>query len=455
MICLPGVDTRYSRTPLAIEPGPDWAELGATADFAAKPAFWCWNQVALREAPGVTAYFDWPAWPVLEAALLRWLAPQAGEISAPPPPAPPLSAEDMARLQKDVESSEMDDLSADAPGRGKGCMPGGEDEAGGIAAAPSRKLDPKALAVLISQLRAPRTSQDAVAPLLIAGQLARVENLPEEERWACLDMICRKPPANLAETGRRCVRSLDPGIRGVGWQCLAVTGDPLFAKSLRRAEEGVVATDPSRGRYLALALAMYPKDDLKDVGRARLANWERQYRQAVTAYTHGKGFSDGAPEVPCLDSESIFARAGWLAYMARWEPATYAAALTREWAMTPQDEDYCRRNIEGIRLSMSYKVTAKDIRREQDKIPEVEKYQRFLPRFHELVRRQVESLVKAQPREVAAGFSKASFRLETLSDIGLLGALTPGEGKAMLEALKDVRQPLLSAFAAARLEGAK
>jgi len=113
------VDTRASDAPQPIEPGPDFGLLGAKADFGVKPSFWSWNQVLVKDDPGVkiflksgnrpvlvgwevgrgrvacllvdhrgcsgpapdgshaTAFFDWEEWPALVQAVLEWLAPDA------------------------------------------------------------------------------------------------------------------------------------------------------------------------------------------------------------------------------------------------------------------------------------------------------------------------------------------------------------------------------------------
>ena len=66
--------------------------------------------------------------------------------------------------------------------------------------------------------------------------------------------------------------------------------------------------------------ALYEKDDLKSVGRKRIARWNAREHQVMMRYTRGESFSLKHPWHPCLDSESLLARVGWLAYMARWEP---------------------------------------------------------------------------------------------------------------------------------------
>ncbi|HOF87006.1 MAG TPA: hypothetical protein PLZ36_02720 [Armatimonadota bacterium] len=119
--CTETVDVKYAEeTPFPLEPGKDFAELGVKVNFAAKPAFWCYNRVALKPDPrvkvflksgnrpilvgwqlgkgrvacllvdhrgmsgdGVTMFFDWADWPALARAAMRWAAPDAGTTDPP------------------------------------------------------------------------------------------------------------------------------------------------------------------------------------------------------------------------------------------------------------------------------------------------------------------------------------------------------------------------------------
>lgn len=120
--CVEMDDCRTSDAPLAIRAGPDFAELDCPADFAARPSFWVFNQVLLKDQPEVkvfleseagpvlvgwqlgqgrvacllvdhrgksgddaTAFFDWEAWPEVAAAVIRWLAPDAGRTDLEQP----------------------------------------------------------------------------------------------------------------------------------------------------------------------------------------------------------------------------------------------------------------------------------------------------------------------------------------------------------------------------------
>ena len=150
VLCTEMKDTRTSAQPIVMEPGKDFAELKCKLDFGAKPSFWVYNQVVLKDAPGikvfltsakgpvlvgwqvgkgrvacllvdyrgksengVTAFFDWADWPGLAQAVFAWLAPDAGKIN--PPRIPPSASEAKKRSEKldqDVMNV-MNDTSAD------------------------------------------------------------------------------------------------------------------------------------------------------------------------------------------------------------------------------------------------------------------------------------------------------------------------------------------------------
>ncbi len=59
------IDTRYAENALVLEPGKDFAELGARLDFSVKPSFWVWNQVALKSAPGIKVFLKSGNRPIL------------------------------------------------------------------------------------------------------------------------------------------------------------------------------------------------------------------------------------------------------------------------------------------------------------------------------------------------------------------------------------------------------
>lgn len=144
------VDTRASEQPQPIEPGPDFGLLGAKLDFSVKPSFWSWNQVLLKDEPGVkvflksgnrpvlvgwqvgkgrvacllvdhrgrsgpapdgshaTAFFDWEEWPTLVRAVLEWLSPDALQGS----PAKPQGLTMLAGIANPKEQSLDDAIDA-------------------------------------------------------------------------------------------------------------------------------------------------------------------------------------------------------------------------------------------------------------------------------------------------------------------------------------------------------
>jgi len=124
VLCTEMQDARTLDQPAAMEPGKDFSDLNYHADFTAKPSFWVYNRVVLKDDPGVkvfltsskgpilvgwqlgkgrvacllvdyrgksgdgtTAFFDWADWPGLARAVFHWLAPDAGSGTAVPAPA--------------------------------------------------------------------------------------------------------------------------------------------------------------------------------------------------------------------------------------------------------------------------------------------------------------------------------------------------------------------------------
>jgi hypothetical protein len=132
--------------PKALEPGPDFAELGIEADFSARPSFWVRNDVVVE--PGakvflasgtspvlvgrqvgkgrvacllvdhrglsegdVTAFFDWADWPRLFEAVLRWAAPEAtsGGMASATAAAKPRPAKPREKAVDDLLEESLDD----------------------------------------------------------------------------------------------------------------------------------------------------------------------------------------------------------------------------------------------------------------------------------------------------------------------------------------------------------
>ncbi len=490
VISVENVDTRYSLDPLVLEPGPDWSDLHAAADFTAKPSFWSWNQVAVRENAGVkvflksgnrpilvgwqlglgrvacllaqhrgrsvpdqglTAFFDWKDWPGLEASVLKWLTPDAQKNEKPPAVA--LAGKDLDKALEAMQGTEIGDLVESKPVDSTDSMASST----GPGSTGEKELTPKQLANLMEQMRKFRGVPDSRATEIVVQQIGKVANLPDTERWTQLDAIRKAPPANLEETGKKCLKSLEPGLRGVGYHLLALAGSPLFAETARAVPLPGVATGPDvdNNRYLALALCFYATNSLKDLGERHLADWQARESEAKTRYTGGKDFSMAAPEVPLLDSETLLLRIGWLAYLGRMDPAKWAPALAREWAMGYQYADYCDREVQNIQNGMAYMVTQKERKGAEENIRKTLVFRGFFTRLDEVIRPQITELCRTQPLKVAEGFRQCAFRAQAQHCIDLLGPLSPAESKDMLQILKDCRQPLVTEFATVRLEATK
>jgi hypothetical protein len=475
------VDTRYREEPLVFEAGPDFAELKASVDLGAKPAFWCWNQVALKDGAkvfltagnrpvlvgwtlgkgrvacllathrgksgeGATAWFDWKDWPALAEAVLRWVAPEAGATRAPAGGPDPAAA---ARLREQLTGDAMEDVLKEGTGEG---LPGMETENSG--GAPSAELAAPALAERVKVLRQLVRVQDSATTAALAEQLGAVANLPLDVRFAMLDAIGRAPPANLAALAKPCIASRDPGVRGSGYQMLAIAGDPGFRTVLLSGPGALETRLLDRGRYLALALARYAPDDpeLRKAGRRKRAEWNEREQAIKRPYTGGAEFSLAAPEQPCLDSESLFARVAWLAYLSRFEPETYAAQLAREWLLVGQYQDYCDRTESGLWQSLRNATPAQKAAVEI-KVREIRIFRRMWGELGELTRPHVEAAYRSQPKAVATGFARAHYTIEVGRCMDFLGAIPLKESAATLEALKSAAQPDLARWATARLGG--
>lgn len=474
-LCVENVDTRYSDAPLVIEPGKDFEELKAKADFGAKPSFWVWNQVALKNGPNVkvflksgsrpllvgwqagkgrvacllldhrgksekdvTAFFDWADWPSRLRAVLSWLAPDA--LKTEPPPPPPVSAADARKLLEKLEAESLDDALADLEKGGTGGL------VPGAALPPDREIKGEALKKRLEVIeRAWQAGGPEVAAAL-AGQLA-LSALPFETRCAILDLARQHPPKSLAETAKRCLAAKDSGVRGCGCQLLALAGDAAFAREMT-GPAPAMDTDPlGRGRDLALALVQFRQPDLVDEGRRRVDAWNAREREAMLKWTGGQGFSMAAPEHPCLDAEALFQRVAWLAYLTRQDAKTFGAQFAKEWLMTAQYQDYCDRSARNL---YSDHMTAVDKKRAEVKGQEWQRFRAYFGRLHELTRPDIEALVKQNQDLAAEGLAKAHFTLEFRACINLLGGFDRAATAGILEKLKRAGNADLAEFAAAR-----
>lgn len=479
-VVMPGLrDTRIVRDPLTTESGRDFGSLGVTADFGAKPAFWCWNEVALREGAdvkvflkagnrpilvgwqlgkgrvaclltthrgksenGVTAFFDWADWPRVQEAVIRWLTPEAVRKD------PPTAAKADAALRKEMEKVSMDDAvlgNEDLATHPEASL--GSDDA--AAAHEGRVLKADALREREALIRGLLKSEGADVSAFLAEQLVSVANLPDELWGDMLNVVRRSPPPNLAEIAKPAINSSSPDSRGRAAVLLALAGDPEFATWVRSSE----ATETSlvtRERYLALAVALYGRDDLKSLGRQRLKDWADEEAAVKAAYTGGKDFSLAAPEQPCLGQEILFQRLGWLAYMARWEPEAHASGLGREWLMTAQYQDFCDRTSAQLWRAME-KASPSEQARFMARVYDVQRLGRLFGRMADNVEPRIEAVFKSHPEQTTSGFAQVGFLLAAKKGIRFVGPFPATEIRRPLEILRTARQPALAEFAAARL----
>jgi hypothetical protein len=481
VLCAKTVDTVYPPVPLAIEPGKDLAELGVKLDLAARPAVWVYNAVALKEDPGVkvflktgnvpllvgrqlgkgrvaclladhrgqsadgvTAWFDWAGWPDLARAVLAWLAPDA--YRRDPVETKRLGADDLARLAAKLRAASVDDV--------VGRLIDEKETRPQVLAEPGAavELKPAELTERLATLEEALRGSGPELAALLAEQLAAVPNLPDAMRGRLVDFVRRQPPAGLAAVASRCLKAKEPAIRQNGYELLAIAGAPEFPAVLASSPDAMETDPVTRDRCLALGVAMYPKADLCDDGRKRLAAWNAQEADACAAYTGGKPWSLESPEVPCLDSETLFRRAAWLAYLSRHDPKTYGAQFAREWLMTAEYEDYCARTARSL---WSDNMTPAEVKRAKFQGELWDKFAALFARLRGLTQDDAERLLKDHPDLAAAGFKQAAFLREGRECINLLGVQPVADTRPTLESLSGARCPLLADFARARLKGAK
>lgn len=485
-------DTRYTRDPLRLEAGPDFADLGVEADFAAGPLFWSWNQVALKEDAGVRvflkagnrpvlvgwelgqgrvacllathkgrsqegtlAFFDWADWPGLVAGLIRWLAPAAGQIDPPPTPTP---AKTIARLRESLADTGLDDLLdgeidatlGDAGKKGEaglGAMARGEANA-------ACELDAETLAKRLALVEPLLEQASPEIGGLLAEQLATVANWPQTVKEGMIDAVHRAPPAGLAAVARRCLAQLDPEMQGVGYQLLAIAGDPAFAQLARQPPGKDAGYSVKLNRYLTVALPLYNKPDLLARGRELVAAWQAEELAVKHQYTGGEDWSMRFPEQPCLSSEALLKRAAWQAYLAQHAPAEHAAEFGRIWLMIEEYLDYCDRSI-GNAAKLPPTASPSERAAAKSELEGLKRLRTFYARLGTLTQPLARRLFEAYPRETATGFAQASFDRQAIRCIRLLGEFPPEKVRVQLEILRQARQPRLARFAADRLRAAR
>ncbi|NQT20448.1 MAG: hypothetical protein HQ592_12130 [Planctomycetes bacterium] len=481
------LDNRYAPEPLPLEPGPDFHELGVDIDFADRPVFWAWNQVALREGAdvkvllksgnrpilvgrqlgqgrvacfmamhrgvsgdGTTAFFEWAEWPRLTAAVLRWLAPAAAAVR---PRGALVTPDEIASLRDQLEGDLMEDLLDEAMAAEPDLLGGADVGPGGASGgADVAELAGPALKERARVLRRVLRGDGPEISTLLARQLAAVANLPPRLRFDMLEFIRRNPSPAAAEAARKCLRARDPAVKASGYQLLALAGDGSLRRHLESPAPALELRPADRFRALALAVALYEKDDLVDLGRTRIASWNAAEASARDTYTDGKGFSMAAPEIPCLDSEGLFARVAWLGYMVQSEPEAYARQFAREWAMLAQYRDLCDRTSVNLWFGISQSPsTPAERQRVKQRTEELAAFRDLLAWLERITEPQLAAILRSHPQQTAEGFARARFLQEAKQVINALAAIPPQETRTHLEILQQARLPLLRAFATARL----
>jgi hypothetical protein len=456
--CTGMVDTVYVDPPQPLEAGPDFAALNAKCDLTAKPAYWVRNEVVLKpgakvflksgdrpilvgwqlekgrvacllvdhrgkSGPGVTAFFDWPEWPRVEEAVLRWLAPDAGRVA---PAKPTGDAKALAkRLDDDATNDEAEP---------------GEDDAAAVV-----KLDPKRLKARVSLIEQALSAGGPEVAAALARQLASVSNLPQSVRLPITAQVAAARPANLAALGKEALRGEAGALQGCGFLFLAMAGDPEFAKvaveplaTLMEAEDSTV----QRQRDLALAVALYPKPDLVEEGKRRVAAWNAREAAVRADYAQQLAGDTAMLETSTyLEADVILARAGWLAYLARFDAKTYGAAFVHEWLLCAQYQDYCGRSIGN--------ATDNGKKKADGAVQSFTDLSTYFATLQGMTRADVEALIGTAPAEVAAALARVRFSSEVRTAANLLGNLDKAKAAAVLVPGK-VAQPDLAAFAAAR-----
>ena len=489
VLCTETVDTRYPPEPLVIEPAKDFGQLNVEVDFSAKPSFWTYNQVALKDRNtiriflkcgnrpvlvgwqlgkgrvacllldhrgksegDVTAFFDWRDWPKLVRAVIAWLAPGAGHeekrVRAE------FSKERLAQVREQLETTMFEgdmELEEDEDDEDSEltALPG--EATGKALSASACELEPARLKERIAAIDEVLRGAGLEISALLADQLASVTNLPTGTRDAIIDFVRQCPPPQLAEIANRCVKDANSSVRSCGHQLLAIAGSAGFGKELK-AQPGAFETDRiGRERYLAIALVMYPKGDLRGSGREKVRAWNASEAEVKARWTDGGEFSLGAPAHPCLDAESLFQRIAWLAYLSRQESGTYATQFAREWLMTAQYQDYCDRSVGNL---WGMNMSAADRKRAIILTKEWRILRSLFARLRSLTQPDLQRLFRTHRGQVAAGFARAHFTLEARQCINFLGLYPAGEVRPVLQTLGSARQFLLANFAEARLRTA-
>ena len=463
VLCTAMDDCRTSETPIVMAPGADFAELGCKADFAANPSFWVYNQVLLKEDPGVkvflesdagpvlvgwqlgkgrvacllvdyrgksgkdvTAFFDWADWPRVAASVMRWLSPDAGTVKTR---APAVSVADAKELADGLFGDSLDGFLDDAGDDSMELMAGGRDE--------NESADKRnaRIATLRHLLTAPAGAVDTAVFL---DQILKPGERPLDLRWALIDAIRHRPPAALAKRVQAGLGHPDAAVRQNAIQLLGMVDGASLVREMRGGGPTMQTDARGRAYALVLALPLLQTSDLVAEGRQRVAAWNASEKAVLDKWTGGKGFSVAAPELPGLDAMSLFRRVAWLAYLSRHDPETFGAQFAREWLKTGVYQDYCGR-------TKTNNIGANRGPGDWDRL------RACFGRLRDLTRPDVEALVKIAPDAFADGLCRAHFTREILAVRNLLGDLDRSTTSGILRRLESAKNPDLAAFAAARL----
>ncbi|MHB9130868.1 MAG: glutamine amidotransferase [Armatimonadota bacterium] len=480
VVCVENLDVRYVTDPLPLEAGKDFAELGVKANFAAKPSFYCWNQVALKDSPtikvflksgnrpilvgwqlgkgrvacllldhrgksddGINMFFDWQDWPALARGVIAWLAPDAGKTSE----VKTANAPDYPSLLKTLATDTSTDVSIgganeDDPEAGLGNDLGLDGQ--GIF------LDEKSLKKRIGILTQLLLGDGKEIGLALAGQSAKIANLPPEIRKGLLDFVRRNPAPGLAEIAAPTINSHSAVIRENGFHLMAIAGDPAFQSVVKSPPAGSVINEVSRNHALATAVACCTSPTLAALGKDKITALNKREAQIKAVYVGGHGgtdFSLAAPEQPCLDTESLYTRIGWLAYMTRQDPVAYGPQFTREWLMIGQYIAYSEQTIGNL---WGDKVMSDAQKRAKSKV--LNDYADDLRWMSRVTTPTIEKLLKEHPDLLAQGFVNAHFLHEADRAINLLGNYPAKDTKIVLTGLTNAKLPRLADFAKARLK---
>jgi|GEM_PF-1158447 len=459
VLCTEMKDTRTSAQPVACEPGPDFSELKCKANFAAKPAFWVYNQVVLKDQPGIkvfltsakgpvlvgwqvgkgrvacflvdyrgksekgtTAFFDWADWPDLARAVFAWLAPEAGQTG---PARTGITADEAKKLLAKLDQDTLGD------GSDLGVEGLGETSRSSSGRDRAKKSDSERVGTIRRLLTAPAT---AVDPAVMLGQLFMPGSLPNEVRWGVIDCVVAHPPTGLPDRVKAGLNHSDTAIRQTALQCLGAVDAAAVLREFNNPPSMPEGDQVGRMYALTLTLPLVKGPGLVDEARRRVGQWNAAEKEVFDKWTEGKGFTTAAPELPCLNAEALFQRIGWLAYLSRQDPQVYGAQFVREWLLTGTYQDYCWRTIGNKHPGDWQRLSA------------------YLGRLRDLTRPDIEALLKTQPDVVAAGFGKAHFTLEYRAALNVLGGQDRTATAGILAKLKTAANPDLAAFAAARLE---